>query len=170
VRSEPRTSSEGARHLRRASCHSGASSLGVNALLRLVWESSSDAMALCDSNGILLLVNRALCALHGERREDLVGDGIGAIFPPAARAEAMAQFTALFARPPARPRPSRVTLQRADGSRAVAEATSAFVTEHGRRVALLVVLRLLPVAGQADGPRADLGPGGHAAEPPEQGS
>ena len=165
----PRTRSEGARHLRRASCRSGASSLSVDALLRLLWDSSSDAMALCDRNGILLLVNRAFCALQGDRREELVGDGLAAIFPPEARAAAMSRYAALFVGANADPWPRRLTIQRADGARAAAEASLTFVTDRGRRVALLLVLRPLPGARPIDAPRGGRGSGASDAEPSDQG-
>jgi PAS domain S-box-containing protein len=107
---------------------------------RAVWEATSEALALCDPEGIVLAVNPAYCALYGRPPEEFVGHPFAVIFPEAERAEAMAQYRALFA-DPAPPRSYEASVQHPDGSERVVEARADFLVRDGERVAMISAIR-----------------------------
>ncbi|MGE5457661.1 MAG: PAS domain S-box protein [Methanococcaceae archaeon] len=57
--------------------------------LRAIWENSFDGMRLINSEGIILLVNEALCNLIGKKRKDLLGADYSEIYNSAERERAL---------------------------------------------------------------------------------
>jgi len=56
------------------------------AYFRQVWETTTDALALSDAEGILLAANPAYLRLYGYTAEQLLGQSFALIFPEAQRA------------------------------------------------------------------------------------
>lgn len=108
--------------------------------LRAVWESTSEALALSDPDGIVLEVNPAYCALYGRSPEEVIGQRFDAIFAEATRDEAMAKYRAVFDDPDP-PRSYEARVQRPDGSERVVEARADFLLRDGARVAMISVIR-----------------------------
>jgi PAS domain S-box-containing protein len=107
---------------------------------RAVWESTSEALALSDPEGIVLAVNPAYCALYGRTPEEVVGHDFAVIFPEAERAGAMEQYRAVFA-DPTPPRSYETRVQRSDGTERVVEARADFLERDGERVAMISAVR-----------------------------
>jgi PAS domain S-box-containing protein len=107
---------------------------------RAVWEATSEAMALSDPDGTVIAVNPAYCTLYGLTPEHVVGQSFAIIFPEEARAEAVAQYQAIFADP--NPPPSYESrVQHADGGERYVEARADFLVRDGARVAMISAIR-----------------------------
>jgi len=107
---------------------------------RAVWETTSEAMALSNSDGTVVAVNPAYCALYGLAPDQLIGQSFAVIFPEEARAAAVEQYHAVFADPD--PPPSYESrVQHADGSERVVEARADFLVRDGERVAMISAIR-----------------------------
>ena len=117
----------------------GAGPIGEAATIAAVWKAASDAMAISDPDGIVLLANPAYYALYGLTPEAVVGRSFAVIFPEEARAEAEAQYRAVFAAAEIAPAYESV-VRRGNGVRRVVEARYTFLEEGGRRVAMLSVV------------------------------
>src|SRR5437764_12111393 len=63
---------------------------------RAIWESASDAMALSDPDGIVLLANPAYYELYGYTADEVIGRSFAIIFPPAARGGAVEHYRSGF--------------------------------------------------------------------------
>jgi PAS domain S-box-containing protein len=107
---------------------------------RAVWEATSEALALSDPDGVVLAVNPAYCELYGRDPHALVGESFAVIFPEAERADAMAQYRAVFAAPDA-PRSYEARVRRPDGGERVVEARADFLVRDGKRVAMVSAIR-----------------------------
>jgi PAS domain S-box-containing protein len=110
------------------------------ALFHQVWQHTSDAMALSDSEGIVLLANPAYLSLYGYRLADVIGNSFAIIFPEAAREQALQQYKAIFAGG-VTPVVYESVVHRADGSQRIVEASATFLTEEGKRTAMLSTIR-----------------------------
>ena len=108
--------------------------------LRAIWDSSPDAMALSNPEGIVVAANPAYCALYGYSSEELVGRPFAVIFPPAARAAAMAQYREVFAGVDVPPM-FESAVQRSDGAHRTVESRISFLTRDGSRIAMLSIIR-----------------------------
>jgi PAS domain S-box-containing protein len=97
-------------------------------------------MALSDAEGTVLAANPAYCALYGRAPEELIGHSFALIFPEAERAEAMAQYDAVFTAP-APPQSYETRVLRPDGSERVVEARADFLIRDGQRVAMISAIR-----------------------------
>src|SRR3954447_23787585 len=107
---------------------------------RAVWEATSEAMALSNSEGVVIAVNPAYCALFGLTPEQVVGQSFAIIFPEGARAAAEEHYHATFARP--NPPPSfESRVQHAGGSERFVEARANFLVREGARVAMIATIR-----------------------------
>lgn len=109
------------------------------ARFRAVWAATSEALALSDSEGIVLDVNPAYCTLYGRSAEAFIGQSFALIFPEEQRAMAEAQYREVFSDP----RPPQVYeayIQRPDGSERIVEAHADFLVRDGRRVAMVSAL------------------------------
>jgi two-component system, cell cycle sensor histidine kinase and response regulator CckA len=107
---------------------------------RQVWEITSDAMALSDSEGIVLNANQAYLELYGYKAEQVIGQSFAIIFPPEQRERAVEKYKIIFAGDTI-PAPIEFTVQRADGEERVIDARVAFLTKAGQRIALLSTIR-----------------------------
>jgi PAS domain S-box-containing protein len=110
------------------------------ARFRAVWEATSEAMALSDPAGVVLAVNPAYCALYGRNPQEFIGQSFALIFPEEARADAEAQYRAVFANPDP-PRSYEARVQRPDGSERVVEARADFLVRDEERVAMISAIR-----------------------------
>jgi PAS domain S-box-containing protein len=107
---------------------------------RAVWNCASDAMALSRADGTVFAVNPAYSQLFGYRPEDILGQNFSLIFPPDLRQWAQEQYLALFQQEEITP-PSESLVVRADGTQRMVEARYNFLTQHGRRTAMLSIIR-----------------------------
>jgi PAS domain S-box-containing protein len=108
--------------------------------LELMWEHTSDAMALSDEAGIVLAVNPAYHRLYGYSPDEVVGHTFALIFPAELRASAEAQYKEVF-RSENPPPVVASTVQTRDGFERIVESRVSFVEDTGHRVAMLSVIR-----------------------------
>ncbi len=107
---------------------------------RQVWETTSDAMALSDPDGILVAANPAYFDLFGYTPEQALGVSFAIMFAEENRAEAVEQYKIVFAGdviPPA----YEVAIRRADGTERLIETRMTFLSTAGRRTATLSTTR-----------------------------
>jgi PAS domain S-box-containing protein len=118
----------------------GASVLEGHQWLQLLWDQTSDAMALSDETGIVLAANSAYHRLYGFGPDEVLGKSFAVIFPDEQRATAEAEYKAIFgsAEPPPLVQSTVVTRDRLER---VVEVRVSFVQEHGHRKAMLSVVR-----------------------------
>jgi PAS domain S-box-containing protein len=114
--------------------------LGAGGAFAAVWEAASDAMAISDPDGVVLLANPAYSALYGYPNAAVVGRNFAAIFAPEQRADAEARYRAVFQGDDAPPGFEAV-VRRADGAERVVDARYTFLLRDGRRAAMLSVVR-----------------------------
>lgn len=105
-----------------------------------VWEHAADAMALSDAEGRVIAANPAYYELYGYRPDEILGRSFAIIFPPEERAQAEAQYRAVFAAADQVPA-FEATVRRADGTPRIVEARYAFIMRGGRRTAMLSIIR-----------------------------
>jgi PAS domain S-box-containing protein len=110
------------------------------ARFRAVWETTSDAFALSDPNGIVLAVNPAYCSLYGFSEKELIGHTFSVIFPEESRPWAEEQYRAVFADPNSSGA-YETLVRRRDGSERIVEARSSFISRDGDRIALVSTIR-----------------------------
>lgn len=115
---------------------------------RLIWEAASDAMALSDAEGIVLSANPAYFRLYGFMPEDVVGKAFSIIFPQEQQEWAAVQYRALF-ESEQRTVPFESTIQHADGTIRIVESTYDFLIQHGRRIAMISIIRDITQRKQA---------------------
>jgi PAS domain S-box-containing protein len=108
--------------------------------LRLLWEQTSDALALSDEAGIVLAANPAYHQLYGYGPDEVLGKSFAVIFPSEQRATAEAQYQEVF-RSAVPPPVVQSTVRSKDGLERVVEARVSFVEEHGQRSAMLSMIR-----------------------------
>ncbi len=107
---------------------------------RAVWEATSEALALSDPEGIVLAVNPAYCALYDRNPQELIGQSFALIFPEEARADAEAQYRAVFTNPDP-PRSYETRVRRPNGSERIVDARADFLVRDGERVAMISAIR-----------------------------
>jgi PAS domain S-box-containing protein/putative nucleotidyltransferase with HDIG domain len=109
--------------------------------LRLVWESTTDAMAISDAEGIMVDVNPAALRLFGYSREQIIGHSMNENVPEEARNAAIEQYKAVFASDVIPPTFESI-VRRADGTESNAESSISFLhNSAGQRVAMLCTVR-----------------------------
>lgn len=108
--------------------------------LQQIWETTTDALALSDAEGILLDANPAYVRLYGYPLEQIRGKSFAIIFPEEARQWAEEQYRVVFAAEAAPP-PFEASVRRADGSVRVVESRATFLTTAGKRTAMLSTIR-----------------------------
>ena len=110
------------------------------ALFQAVWESATDALAVSDPEGIVLMANPAYYELYGYGPEEVLGRSFAIIFPPDQREMAIRQYREAFdADVPTST--AEATIRRADGAERVVEARYHFLEEDGRRTAMVSLVR-----------------------------
>jgi PAS domain S-box-containing protein len=124
-----------------------------NPYFRTVWESTAEAMALSDAQGIVLAANRAYLQLYELTPDEVIGQSFACIFPEAARLQAIQRYKEVFASEGPLPHtaasdgraeaaPSfEATVQRGNGEVRTVESRIEFIYEEGRRVAMLSIIR-----------------------------
>ena len=120
-----------------------------DARVRMIWETASDAMVLSDAAGIVVDANPAYYRLYGYPPEAVLGHCFALIFPPEMRAEARAAYHATFQDPLITPL-IESAIRRADGTERWVETRYDFVTEYGRRTAMLSTIRDVTERKRAD--------------------
>jgi PAS domain S-box-containing protein len=119
--------------------------LGVGVLdghewLHLVWEQTSDAMALSNAEGIVLAANPAYYRLYGYGPDEVIGKSFAVIFPSERRATAEVEYLDVF-RSDHTPPPVQSMVRSKDGRDHVVDVRVSFVEEHGHREAMLSIIR-----------------------------
>lgn len=114
-----------------------------------VWQVAADALALSDADGTVVAANPAYFDLYGYPPEQVLGQNFAIIFPEAQRPAAQDAYRQVFASE-AVPPTFESTIQRADGSRRMVETRINFITEHGRRTAMLSAIRDVTERRQAE--------------------
>jgi len=108
--------------------------------LSAVWDTSPDAMALSDPEGIVIAVNPAYCELYGFPGEKLVGNRFSVIFPREKRALADQQYRQVF-QSEETPPSFEAGIERANGEQRTVESRVSFLVHNDRRVAMLSIIR-----------------------------
>ena len=107
---------------------------------RAVWETSADAMALSDPEGIVIAANPGYYRLYGYTPEEIVGHSYAVIFPEKEREVAIRLYKQTFSEGNAT-ESVETTIVHKDGSLRLVEATYRFILEDGQRVAMLSQIR-----------------------------
>jgi PAS domain S-box-containing protein len=115
---------------------------------RMVWESASDAMSLSDREGRVLAANPAYYQLYGFKPEDVLGQPFSIIFSKEQQAWAQALYQATF-ESEKRDASIESTVVRADGTIRIVETSYDFLVQHGRRIAMISIIRDITERKQA---------------------
>jgi PAS domain S-box-containing protein len=114
--------------------------LATDQWLRQLWEHTSEAMALSDPDGIVLAANPAYYRLYGYGPDEVLGKSFALIFPSDQRAWAETQYQEVFQS--GQPPPVMQSVIRSkSGLEQIVESRVSFLEEHGRRTAMLSILR-----------------------------
>jgi PAS domain S-box-containing protein len=128
---------------------------------RTVWESTTDAMALSDAEGIVFAANAAYLDLYGFPAEAVLGHSFAIIFPEATRQQAIQNYKTVFTRGDTEPLVAdrrqdaeghpyfATTIRRTDGALRMVESRVEFIDDGGRRVAMLSIIRDVTARRQA---------------------
>src|SRR5262249_1185141 len=118
----------------------GASVLEGHQWLQVLWEQTSEAMALSDDAGIVLAANPAYHRLYGYRSDEVLGKSFALIFPKEQRPTAEAEYGTVFRTTEPLPH-VQSTVRTKDGRERVVETRVSFVEAHGHRTAMLSIIR-----------------------------
>src|SRR6476620_167781 len=110
-------------------------------LFQAVWDAAGDIMALTDPEGIVLSVNQAYLNFYGVTREEVIGRDFTVVFADDFIEEARARYKTLFAAKEDVPPVVEVVIRRKDGTEWHIESRLSYLTEHGRRKAMLSIAR-----------------------------
>jgi PAS domain S-box-containing protein len=108
--------------------------------LRQLWEHAPDAMALSDPSGTVLAANPGYYELYGYGPDEVLGKNFALIFPCERRATARAQYREVFDSAVAPPI-SRSIVRSKAGLERVVESRVVYVEQHGKRTAMLSIIR-----------------------------
>jgi PAS domain S-box-containing protein len=109
------------------------------ARLRTIWESATDAMAIMDPAGTILLANPAYARLYGYPLEQVIGQPFTHTFPEDQRAPLLEAYRQSY-HAPAPTQPSEATVYHVDGSTRTVEAYVSFLEQNGQRTAMLAIV------------------------------
>jgi PAS domain S-box-containing protein len=109
-------------------------------LLSAIWDSATDAIAVSDADGRVLMANPAYCALYGYGLADVIGRSFALIFRSEDRSSAETGYRATFHGPVPSGTVESV-VQLADGSERTVEARFHFLTDGGVRTAMVSLVR-----------------------------
>lgn len=109
-------------------------------LLRVVWEHTSEAMALSAPDGTVLAVNPAYCHLYGFTPEEVIGNTFAIIFPKEQQPWAHILYQQMFTSPVISP-PVETPVIRSDGTERFVESRYTFLPSVGQRKAMLSLIR-----------------------------
>jgi len=136
--------------LRRITVHEAEEKLHENEeRLKQVWEVTSDAMCLSDSNGIVLAANPSYFQMYGYTAEQVIGKSFEIIFPKAEQEQALEQYKSIFQNEKIPPNFETV-IHRADGTERFVESQISFLTTTGKRTAMLSTIRDITERKQAE--------------------
>jgi len=107
---------------------------------RSIWEQATDAMALSDPDGIVLLANPAYYALYGYSPEEVIGKSFAVIFPEELRTWAIEEYSNTFHNASIAPM-VEASIRRKDGTERVVESRYHFLSQNGQRTAMVSVVR-----------------------------
>jgi PAS domain S-box-containing protein len=107
---------------------------------RAVWENASDAMALSTEDGIVFAANPAYFRLYGYAPEAVIGKNYAIIFPKEQRKAAQELYSYIFQSPTISSYFDAMIL-RADGTERFVEASYNFITNNGKRIAMISIVR-----------------------------
>lgn len=124
--------------------------LPPTSLLAAIWESSGQAMAISDPDGIVLAANHTYYELYGFAPDQVLGQSFAIIFPEAQRLWAVETYRQIFDDLAMAGDTTESTVSRKDGSERIVESRYTFITQVGRRVAMLSVLRDVTARKQAE--------------------
>jgi PAS domain S-box-containing protein len=108
----------------------------VQRLLAAIWESASEAIAVSDPDGRVLMANPAYYALYGRTPEEVLGQSFAVIFPPDQQEAAETAYRATF-EDQAQQGSVEAAVQRADGTPLTVESHWHFISEGNRRIAMV---------------------------------
>ena len=114
--------------------------LATDQWLRQLWEHAAEAMALSDAAGVVLAANPAYYRLYGYGPEEVLGKSFALIFPADQRAWAEGQYQEVF-QSEQPPPVTQSVIRSKSGVERVVESRVSFVEEHGRRTAMLSIVR-----------------------------
>lgn len=107
--------------------------------LTILWDASPDAWVLSDVDGVVLDANPAYLDFYDLTREETVGAPFNIIFPENFRAAALGQYKEAFTN--SLPQNTYETTIEQNNETRTVESTVSFLTENGRRVAMLSCIR-----------------------------
>ncbi len=105
-----------------------------------VWEVTSDAMALSDSEGIVIAANPAYYSLYGYTPEQVIGKSFAVIFPAEFQEQALQQYKITF-NSEVIPTSFEATIQLTNGLKRIVNSNATFLSTAGRRTAMLSTIR-----------------------------
>jgi len=109
-------------------------------LLRVIWEHTSEAMALSAPDGTVLAVNPAYCQLYGFAPEEVLGNTFAIIFPKEQQPWAHILYEQMFTSPVISP-PIETPVLRSDGTERFVESRYTFLPSQEQRHAMLSLIR-----------------------------
>lgn len=121
---------------------------------RMVWDAAFDAMALSDAQGKVLAANAAYYKLYGYEPDDVIGRSYAIIFPQERQEQAKARYKTVFEGKKANV-PVESTIQRADGTIRIVESSYDFLVQHGKRIAMISIIRDITERKQLESHRDD---------------
>lgn len=109
-------------------------------LFDTIWSAALDAKVISDREGKVLEVNSAYCRLYGYSREELLGKNFAIIFPPQKRRMVRENYRKTFeSKREGGIFESKVTSK--TGKEYIVESHYSFIVQHGKRTAMLSVVR-----------------------------
>ncbi|HVB25940.1 MAG TPA: PAS domain S-box protein [Ktedonobacteraceae bacterium] len=107
---------------------------------RAVWEAAADAMSLSNPDGTVIAANSAYYRLYGYAPEQVLGKNFSIIFPEEQRSWAQKLYLQMFTSPPSGVA-VETPIMRSDGVERMVESRYTFLTQQGRRTAMLSIIR-----------------------------
>ena len=117
--------------------------------LRQVWDVTSDAMCLSDADGIVLAANPSCFQMYGYPTEQVIGNRYEIIFPNSEQGEVLKQYRSIF-HSEVLPPSFESKIRRADGAERFVETHISFITNNGKRTAMLSTIRDITERKQAE--------------------
>lgn len=122
----------------------------LQALLSATWEVAGDAMVLTDAEGTFLAANPAWGQLFGYLPAAVIGQSATLVIAPEQRAKFLERYRATFHQPEIAPC-VEARVVRADGIALIVETRYTFLSERGRRTAMLSIVRDVTARRRAEG-------------------
>lgn len=117
--------------------------------LQATWEVATDAMALSDSNGIVIDANAAYIKLYGFRKEEVIGKPFSIIFPAKFRKLADEEYKKRFTGKATNALVETSVVSK-NGKEHIVESRYSFLLRNSKRVAMLSVIRDVSVQKKSE--------------------